>query len=133
MRLACAVSLCLATAAAAGPDSTLRPAATQGRTYAQVPDAGFDAWVRRFRARALQQGVSAATFEAALAHAGFIPDSIVLDRNQAEFTKPLSQYMATAASDERVATRRAMMVRYEGLLSRIEARFGVERHIGVAV
>jgi membrane-bound lytic murein transglycosylase B len=103
MRLAFAITLCLATTACGAPNGTLRPetrpAATPGRTYAQVPDAGFDAWVRNFRPRALSQGVSASTFDAAFANAGFIPDSIELDRNQAEFTKPLSEYMATAAID----------------------------------
>ena len=137
MRLAFAVSLCLATAACGAPKSTLRPearpAATPSRTYAQVPNAGFDAWVRSFRPRALNQGVSAATFDAAFANAGFIPDSIELDRNQAEFTKPLSEYMATAASDERVATGRAMLAQYDGLLDRIEAAYGVDRHVVLSV
>jgi membrane-bound lytic murein transglycosylase B len=137
MRLAFAITLCLATTACGAPNGTLRPetrpAATPGRTYAQVPDAGFDAWVRNFRPRALSQGVSASTFDAAFANAGFIPDSIELDRNQAEFTKPLSEYMATAASDERVTTGRAMLAQYDGLLSRIEAAYGVDRHVVLAV
>ncbi|MFZ3581603.1 lytic murein transglycosylase [Loktanella sp. DJP18] len=137
MRLAFVVTLCLATAACGASQSTLRPearpASTPGRTYAQVPNAGFDDWVRNFRPRALNQGVSAATFDAAFAGAGFIPDSIELDRNQAEFTKPLSEYMSTAASDERVTTGRAMLSQYADLLSRIEAQYGVERHVVVSV
>jgi membrane-bound lytic murein transglycosylase B len=137
MRFAFVIAVSLSTAAWGAPDSTLRPevrpAATPGRTYAQVPDAGFDAWVRAFRPRALGKGVSAATFDAAFANAGFIPDSIALDRNQAEFTKPLSEYMATAASDDRVATGRAMLVQYGDLLERIEAAYGVDRHVVLAV
>ncbi|WP_336886614.1 lytic murein transglycosylase [Loktanella sp. M215] len=116
-------------AAATAPAAVAPPA----RTYAQVPDAGFDAWVRGFRKRALGQGVSGATFDAAFARAGFIPDSIALDRNQAEFVKPLSEYMATAASDERVATGRAMLVQFGGLLDRIEAKYGVDRQVVLAV
>ncbi len=137
MHLTFAVSLCLSTAAAAAPQTTLRPevrpAAPPARTYATVQDAGFDAWVRKFRARALAQGVSRATFDVAFADAGFIPDSIALDRNQAEFTKPLSDYMATAASNERVATGRDMLVQYKTLLDRIEATYGVDRHVVLAV
>lgn len=139
MRLAVALSLSLATVAQAAPDSTLRPAArpaapaTPARTYATVPNAGFDTWVRNFRPRALREGVSAGTFDAAFAGAGYIPDSIALDRNQAEFTKPLSDYMATAASDDRVATGRAMLVKHADLLQRIESRFGVDRHVVLAV
>ncbi len=145
MRLALTLCLSVATAASAAPERSLRPSvrpaaatapaavAPPARTYAQVPDAGFDAWVRGFRKRALGQGVSGARFDAAFARAGFIPDSIALDRNQAEFVKPLADYMATAASDERVATGRAMLVQYDGLLDRIEAKYGVDRQVVLAV
>ena len=145
MRIALTLCLSVATAASAAPERTLRPSvrppavtvaaavAPLARTYARVPDVGFDAWVRRFRGRALGQGVPAATFDAAFADAGFIPDSIALDRNQAEFVKPLADYMATAASDTRVATGRAMLMQYGSLLDRIEAKYGVDRQVVLAV
>ena len=137
MRIVIAATLCLATTAYGAPNSTLRPESRSGvtppRTYAQVPNAGFDAWVAGFRRRALAQRVSATTFDEAFAQAGYIPESIELDRNQAEFVKPLSEYMATAASDERVVTGRAMLVQYRTLLDRIEAQYGVDRHVVLAV
>ncbi|WP_386679269.1 lytic murein transglycosylase [Loktanella sp. R86503] len=137
MRFAFLVAVSLSSAAQAAPDSILRPelrpAVMSARTYAMVSDAGFDAWVRAFRPRALAAEILAPTFDAAFAGAGFIPDSIALDRNQAEFIKPLADYMATAASDDRVATGRAMLAQHGDLLKRIEAAYGVDRHVVLAV
>ncbi len=74
-----------------------------------VPNAGFDAWVAGFRSRALAQGISPATFDAAFAQAGFLPGVIERDRNQTEFTRTLEDYLAIAASDERVTKGRAAL------------------------
>ncbi|RYH04073.1 lytic murein transglycosylase [Salipiger sp. IMCC34102] len=134
MRTFALLALFLATAACAGPTSTARPEArpsTEGTV--PVPNAGLTQWIANFRPRALSQGVSGATFDAAFARAGYLPDSIRRDRNQAEFVKPLADYMATAASDDRVSNGRARVQEYAGLLSRIEATYGVPPHIVVAV
>ena len=101
--------------------------------FVPAPNPGFDAWVARFRGRALAQGISPATFDAAFRGAGFLPDVIERDRNQVEFTRTLEDYLSIAASDERVATGRAMLRQYGPLLAEIEARYGVEPRVVVAV
>jgi lytic murein transglycosylase len=98
-----------------------------------VPDAGFDAWVAGFRPRALAQGVAPATFDAAFAGAGLLPGVIERDRNQTEFTRTLEDYLAIAASEERVGKGRAALGRYGGTLAAIEARYGVEPEVVTAV
>jgi len=98
-----------------------------------VPNAGFDAWVAGFRGRALGQGVSAGTFDAAFAGAGFLPGVIERDRNQTEFTRTLEDYLAIAASEERVSMGRAALRDQAGLLAEIEARYAVEPKVVVAV
>lgn len=98
-----------------------------------VPDAGFDAWVAGFRSRALGQGVSAGTFDAAFARAGFLPGVIERDRSQTEFTRTMEDYLAIAASDERVSKGRAALARHGATLSAIEARYGVEPEVVTAV
>ena len=75
---------------------------------------GFDAWVAGFRPRALAQGIAPATFDAAFAQAGFLPGVIERDRNQTEFTRTLEDYLAIAASDERVGKGRAALARHGG-------------------
>ena len=98
-----------------------------------APDAGYDAWVVNFRPRALAKGVSASTFDSALRSAGFLPGVITRDRNQTEFTRSLQDYLAIAASDERISKGRSAMARRSGELSAIEARYGVDRYTVAAV
>ncbi|MDT8854264.1 lytic murein transglycosylase [Paracoccaceae bacterium Fryx2] len=98
-----------------------------------VPNAGFDAWVASFRARAAGKGISAGTMDRAFRSAGFLPDVIQRDRNQTEFTRSTEDYLAIAASDERVSKGRAALARQSSVLAEIEARFGVESHVVAAV
>lgn len=98
----------------------------------QVQANGFENWVANFRNRALRQGISSRTFDAAFANARYLPETIQKDRNQAEFIKPMSDYMGTAASDARVSNGRDMMRVHARLLAQLEATYGVEAHIIVA-
>lgn len=105
-------------------------------TIAQVASAdaaGFPNWIAGFRRRARAAGISERTFNAAFADVQYLPDSIERDRNQAEFVRPLADYMSTAVSDTRVANGRDMVSRYATLLAQIEARFDVEPQVVVAV
>lgn len=98
-----------------------------------VPNAGFDAWLAGFQPRARAQGISQATLDRAFRGAGYLPDVIERDRNQTEFTRTLEDYLAIAASDERVSKGRAALRRHENLLRQIESRYGVDRHIVTAI
>ena len=100
---------------------------------ASADAAGFPNWITGFRARARGAGISDRTFSAAFADVRYLPDSIERDRNQAEFVRPLADYMSTAVSDTRVANGRNMVRQYANLLAQIEARFDVEPHVVVAV
>jgi membrane-bound lytic murein transglycosylase B len=132
----CAALALAACGASSSPFGATSPTGGGGVTqadYQVVPDPGFDAWVDRFRPRALARGISAATLDAALADVGFIPDVIERDRNQSEFVKPIWEYLDTAVSDSRVENGRAALVEHAALLDEIEARYGVDRHVVVAV
>jgi len=98
-----------------------------------VPNAGYDAWVAAFRPRAEAKGISQATLDTAFRSAGFLPDVIDKDRNQTEFTRSLEDYLAIAASEERVSKGRAALRAYGPVLAKIEARYGVEANVVVAV
>ncbi len=93
----------------------------------------FDRWVRDFWPAASAEGISRGTFEAAFA--GVTPDPEVLEKAkfQPEFVRPMWDYIASAASEKRVASGRAMLAQHAALLDRIEARYGVDRHILVAI
>ncbi|ARO15581.1 membrane-bound lytic murein transglycosylase B [Ketogulonicigenium robustum] len=96
-------------------------------------NAGYLQWQNGFRARALAAGISGRTFDAAFRTAEYLPRVVENDRSQAEFTRSLGDYLSTAASDARVETGRAMLAQHANLLSQIEARYGVDRHVVVAV
>lgn len=101
--------------------------------FPMVANADFGQWVARFRARATDKGIAAATFDAAFATAGYIPAVIEKDRNQHEFNLTLEDYFAITVSDERIKKGRAALQKHRKLLSQIEATYGVEPHVVTAV
>lgn len=96
-------------------------------------EAGFQDWLTGFRDRALDQGIAAATFDAALRGVTFDPAIVRKDRNQAEFTKTIWDYLDSAASDARIEAGRAAIARHGALLREVEARHGVDRFIVAAI
>jgi membrane-bound lytic murein transglycosylase B len=98
------------------------------------PDAGFRNWVAGFKATAAQNGVSGATYDRAFRGVTDI-DAEVLEkaRYQPEFTAPVWDYFDNRVHEQSVATGRAMAKKYKPWLDRIEARFGVDRHILLAI
>ncbi|WP_298295395.1 lytic murein transglycosylase [uncultured Litoreibacter sp.] len=100
----------------------------------QVADkAGFGTWIKGFRGRALAKGISPGTFDRAFRGVTYDPEVIKRDRNQSEFTKTLWDYLDSAASDTRIANGKAAMRKHGATLDRIEARFGVDKHVVAAV
>ena len=98
-----------------------------------VPNAGYDAWVAAFKGRASAQGISGNTLAQGFRGAGYLPGVVKRDRNQTEFSRSLEDYLAIAASDERVSKGRAAFARHRSTLSAIENRYGVAAEIVAAV
>lgn len=93
----------------------------------------FEAWVRSFRVRALKAGVTPTVLDTAFRGVRYNPKVIARDKNQSEFVTPIWDYLARAASDTRVAIGSNMLRHHGDLLHRIEARYGVEKQVIVAV
>jgi len=130
-RTICAV---LAAALAAGCGVSANQAADIPAARAARPQpTSFEAWRVEFRPIALQAGVSPAVFDAALA--GIAPNAEVvrLDGAQAEFTKPLWEYLDGAASADRMAQGRAKRAELAQTLQTIESRFGVDQDVVLAI
>ncbi|PVA11376.1 peptidoglycan-binding protein [Pelagivirga sediminicola] len=98
-----------------------------------APNAAYDAWVSAFRARAGSYGISNDTLAQAFRGAGYLPGVVKRDRNQTEFNRTLEDYLAIAASDERVTKGRAAFARHRGVLSALEDRYGVDARIIAAI
>jgi len=97
-------------------------------------DAAFRNWVAGFKATAVQNGVSGATYDRAFRGVTDIdPEVLEKARYQPEFTAPVWDYFDNRIHEQSVATGRAMAQKYKPWLDRIEARFGVDRHILLAI
>ncbi len=108
---------------AAGLPADLRP----------VPNPGYEAWVNSFRSRAEGQGITRATLDAGFRGTGYLPGVVTRDRDQTEFSRTLEDYLAIAASDERVTKGRAAFARHRTTLAAVESRYGVSAEIVTAI
>ncbi|MGE0612031.1 MAG: lytic murein transglycosylase [Hyphomicrobiales bacterium] len=106
------------------PPASLRPAHA---------DAAYDRFVREFRAVALRSGVSARTYDAAFK--GLEPDPEVVEKNasQPEVVLPASHYLALTVTDTRIRIGREKLAEHKALLDAIEKKFGVDRHVLLAI
>lgn len=116
----------------------LRPMTLAAVHQAQKPvlhakDPGFQRWVRGFRHIAISAGVSAATFDRAFRGVHYNGDVVIRDRKQTEFTKTIGQYLGIAASDKRIREGREALAKHHSTLERIEAHYGVDKEVVVAV
>jgi len=135
-----AITLAFAAPAfAAGPDSSSRPTersqtvlASASQTRAAT-NAGLRDWVTEFRPRAMAAGITPAVFDAALNGVSYDADVIKRDRNQAEFTKTIWDYLDTAVSDLRIANGRGALATWDDTLTKVEATYGVEKEVIVAI
>lgn len=95
--------------------------------------ASFAAWRSAFRPRALGEGIRPEVFDAAFQGVGVNAEVIRLDGRQAEFTKPIWEYLDSAASADRVETGRAQRAGLRDTLAAIEQRYGVPREVVLAI
>lgn len=93
----------------------------------------FGKWLDAFRVRAEAAGITSVTLDAALPEVAFDAAIIKRDRNQAEFTKTIWDYLDTAVSDGRIANGRKALAAHGDTLRRIEAEYGVDHQIVAAI
>ncbi|MEM0948436.1 MAG: lytic murein transglycosylase [Pseudomonadota bacterium] len=100
---------------------------------ASVANISFREWLGAFRERALSQGISTETLDAAFSEMRYMTDVIEKDRNQSEFTKQIWVYLESAVSEARVTNGRSALAKRRDLLDQIEGEYGVEAEVVTAV
>ncbi|MEM7519441.1 MAG: lytic murein transglycosylase [Pseudomonadota bacterium] len=118
---------------ASGPETSPRPVLRAASFAAASSDVSLAEWLSSFRERAIAQGIAPAVLDSALRGVAYDADIIRRDRNQAEFTKTVWEYLDTAVSDLRIANGRKAAKSWSESLAQIEARYGVEKEIVVAI
>ncbi len=115
------------------PRPQARPVEATRLATSEPRTASYDQWIAGFRSRALNQGISARTFDRAFARVGFNADSIRRDRHQPEFTRPIWAYLDSAVSETRIENGRRALREHGRTLAAIEARYGVEKEVVAAI
>lgn len=82
---------------------------------------------------ALAKGVTGQTFAAATSDLTMDPDVLAAMGNQLEHERTAADYLALLVSDTRVETGRQKLAEHSALLSEVEKRFGVDRHVVLAI
>lgn len=95
--------------------------------------AAFERWAAGFRGRAQAQGIRPDVLQRAFSGIGYDPLVIERDRNQAEFTRQIWDYLDSAASPVRIENGQAALQKHRRALQAIEDRFGVEKEVVTAV
>jgi lytic murein transglycosylase len=115
----CTVQACLAALVLLGGTATA--------------SADFAQFVHSLWPQAQARGVSRATFEAAFS--GVTPDADVIERTrkQAEFVKPIGDYLVSAVSAKRIETGRAKAREWKETLEKVERLYGVDPYVVLGV
>ena len=100
----------------------------------QKVDKKFISWTKKLWPRARRYKISRKTFNAAFKDVKS-PDQEVFDRanNQAEFVKPLWEYIENRVHEKRVEEGKKHLKELEKTLLKIQKKYGVDRHVLVAI
>jgi membrane-bound lytic murein transglycosylase B len=94
----------------------------------------FETWIAEvFKPRALEKLIRADVFRRTMADVPFLTDVLERQANQKEFNLPIWEYLAIAASEERLRLGRQMLRKHRELFNKIEQAFGVEPQVIAAI
>ncbi|HSD92016.1 MAG TPA: lytic murein transglycosylase, partial [Methyloceanibacter sp.] len=82
---------------------------------------------------AKRAGITRATFDRAFQGFTVDPEVIELANYQPEYVKPIGEYIDRAVSEKRITVGKERLSEYQALLGALENRYGVDRHILVAI
>jgi membrane-bound lytic murein transglycosylase B len=114
--------------AAAAPE-----ASTPAVQVAMTADQKFAAWRAGLKVEAMARGVSAEVFDRAFAGVKPNPKVLELDSKQAEFVRPIWEYLDSAVSDTRIAGGKEALAAQWQTLRGLAATYSVPPEIVVAI
>ena len=95
--------------------------------------AGFDAWLKDFKAEAAGAGISQRTLDSALNGVKYDSKVISLDRNQKSFKLSFDAFYKRRVSNAMISQGRGLLQKNRKLFDSIEARYGVPGAVIVAI
>ena len=89
----------------------------------------FSAWLNQFKKKAISQGISKSTVDAALENAIFLPKVIEYDRFQPEFYEDTFTYIKKRTSSNKVKKGVKLYKKEKEIINQIENKFFVEKEL----
>ena len=96
-------------------------------------DSKFDQWVQTFWSQAKKAGISSELYAKAFEGIKPDPDILVSARKQPEFVTPIWEYLDVRISQSRIKNGLKKMKEWEEVTNQIEAKYGVDKHIFIAI
>lgn len=93
----------------------------------------FEHWLQQFQRKARSQGIEGWVLEQAFSGLSADQATIRADQSQPEFTRPVWKYLEGALSAWRISRGKALLAEHRRTLDAIEQRYGVDRHILIAI
>ena len=128
-----AVSVACVTAAVMHAKPARAQANAQKASAVNTDPAAFRKFIESLWPEARSRGVSRATFDAALGRITLDPSIGKTSARQAEFVRPVWDYVNGAVTQQRVERGRAMKNQYAPVLADIERRFGADPNVVLAI
>ncbi len=105
-----------------------------GEVYAKTKNPeDLAIWIKKFKFYAASQGIEIATLNRAFANVEYKERIISLDRKQPEKTISFFQYKKNILSKKRIYDGRKFLRKYSSVLTDISDKYGVPKHIIVAL
>ncbi len=109
--------------------------AQEQRPVMRAPNAenSFATWQGQFRTQALAAGISSQVFDLAFQSVHYTPKTRASDANQAEFIRPIWEYLDGAVSARNIAKGRQKAADYGVVLKSITQKYGVASNVLLAI
>ena len=96
-------------------------------------DINFNIWLKDFKIRAIQSGLSSSTVNEVLSEARFLPKVIEYDRFQPEFYEDTFTYIKKRSSNKKVKQGLNLYKKEKTIIDKIEKEFKVEKELLLAL
>ena len=101
-------------------------AAPKQATSQTAQEDPYQLWLAEFRREALEKGISARTFDSAMAGVEPLPEVLERDRHQPEFRLTFNRYLERSITEARVERAKKLLAQHRDLLREVERRYGVQ-------
>ena len=105
----------------------------QAQAGKAAPDGGFQSFVQSLWPQAQARNVSRPTFDAAFEGVTPNPKLIALTKKQAEFVKPVWDYLAGAVSAKRIGRGQEKRAEWKDTLARAQSQYGVDPSVVMGI